>query len=113
MKKIFTREEVFEILIKIIFKQLEENGISKKQIVEEVDLNRDLGASSLDVVEIIVEVEDTFNINCLFDGFGETITVKALLNTALRAITLVAPTKEDQPRKEENYPGFFQGVASI
>ncbi len=51
---------VEERVIDIVAEQL---GVSKDQITRETDIANDLGADSLDIVELVMEFEDEFEIN--------------------------------------------------
>lgn len=55
-----TREEVKEKVIDIVVEQLQ---ISRDQVTENASLVDDLGADSLDVAEVIMEIEDEFDIS--------------------------------------------------
>ena len=50
---------VFEKLQNII---VEELGVDKEEVTMEANLNDDLGADSLDAVELIMAIEDAFGI---------------------------------------------------
>ena len=50
---------VFEKLVDII---VEELGVEKEEVTLEANLNDDLGADSLDAVELIMAIEDEFEI---------------------------------------------------
>lgn len=51
---------VFEKLQEIIVTEL---GVDKDEITLEADLNDDLGADSLDAVELIMAIEDEFDLS--------------------------------------------------
>ena len=56
-----TQEESVEEKVKgIITKQM---GVSKEQVTLETSFVNDLGADSLDTVELVMEFEDAFDIN--------------------------------------------------
>ncbi|MFW5856394.1 MAG: acyl carrier protein [Planctomycetota bacterium] len=55
-----TRDEIKEKVIDIVVDQLQ---ISRDQVEEKASLVDDLGADSLDVAEVIMELEDEFDIN--------------------------------------------------
>ena len=54
-----TREEVFERVKEVLVEQL---GIDEDQVTEEASFQEDLDADSLDLVELIMELEDQFGI---------------------------------------------------
>ena len=70
-----TRDEIKEKVIDIVVEQLQ---ISRDQVTEEASLVDDLGADSLDVAEVIMELEDEFDISIPDDeeapkSIGESI----------------------------------------
>jgi acyl carrier protein len=54
-----TREEVFDRVKEVLTEQL---GIDENEITEEASFTEDLDADSLDLVELIMELEDNFEI---------------------------------------------------
>ena len=54
-----TREEVFERVKEVLNEQL---GVDENEITEEASFQEDLEADSLDLVELIMELEDQFGI---------------------------------------------------
>ena len=54
-----TREEVFERVKDVLSEQL---GVDEGDITEEASFQEDLDADSLDLVELIMELEDQFGI---------------------------------------------------
>ena len=54
-----TREEVFERVKEVLTEQL---GVDQNEISEEASFTEDLDADSLDLVELIMELEDQFGI---------------------------------------------------
>ena len=54
-----SREEVFERVKDVLTEQL---GIEENEITEEASFQEDLDADSLDLVELIMELEDQFGI---------------------------------------------------
>lgn len=61
---------VFEKLVDII---VEELGCDKEEVTLEAHLNDDLGADSLDAVELIMAIEDAFEIN-VSDEVAQSLT---------------------------------------
>jgi acyl carrier protein len=54
-----SREEVFERVKEVLTEQL---GVEEDQISEEASFQDDLDADSLDLVELIMELEDQFGV---------------------------------------------------
>jgi acyl carrier protein len=54
-----SREEVFDRVKEVLVDQL---GIDENEITEEASFQEDLDADSLDLVELIMELEDQFGI---------------------------------------------------
>ena len=52
--------KIAEKVIEIVCDQL---GVSKEKVTPETDFINDLGADSLDTVELVMEFEEEFNIN--------------------------------------------------
>jgi len=52
-----SREEVFERVKEVLVEQL---GVDESEITEEASFQEDLDADSLDLVELIMELEDQF-----------------------------------------------------
>jgi acyl carrier protein len=55
----FSREEVYERVKSVLSDQL---GVEESEITEEASFQEDLDADSLDLVELIMELEDQFAI---------------------------------------------------
>ncbi|MDQ3669069.1 MAG: acyl carrier protein [Actinomycetota bacterium] len=54
-----TREEIYEQVKSVLTDQL---GIEESEITEEASFQEDLDADSLDLVELIMELEDQFGV---------------------------------------------------
>ena len=54
-----TREEVFERVKEVLTEQL---GVDDNEVTEDASFQEDLDADSLDLVELIMELEDQFGI---------------------------------------------------
>ena len=65
-----SREEVFERVKEVFVEQL---GTDEDQITAEASFQEDLDADSLDLVELIMELEDQFGIK-ISDEDAQTIT---------------------------------------
>ena len=70
-------ETTFEKLQTIVSNQL---GIEKSQVVLSADFTKELGADSLDVVELVMAFEEEFDIEIDDDVAGEMATVEDALN---------------------------------
>jgi acyl carrier protein len=67
-----TREEVFERVKEVLTEQL---GIDENEITDEASFTEDLDADSLDLVELIMELEDQFGIKISDDDAQKIQTV--------------------------------------
>lgn len=67
---ILTTNETFEKIKKII---VERFGIDEEKVTKELTFKEDLGADSLDVVELVMELEDVFGTE-ISDEDAEQIT---------------------------------------
>ena len=65
-----TREEVYERVKEVLSEQL---GVDENEITEEASFQEDLEADSLDLVELIMELEDRFGIK-ISDEDAQKIT---------------------------------------
>lgn len=65
-----TEQEIFEHIKAIIVDRL---GVDEDKINYETNFQNDLGADSLDIVELVMEMEDTFNEE-ISDEVAEQIT---------------------------------------
>ena len=74
---IMAEETTFEKLQNIVSNQL---GIDKSQVVLSADFTKELGADSLDVVELVMAFEEEFDIEIDDDVAGEMATVEDALN---------------------------------
>src|SRR3954466_11852223 len=78
-----SREEVFERVKEVLTEQL---GIDDGEITEEASFQEDLDADSLDLVELIMELEDQFGIK-ISDEDAQKI------QTVARGVGYVAPAQ--------------------
>ena len=67
-----SREEVFERVKEVLTEQL---GVDENEVTEEASFQEDLDADSLDLVELIMELEDQFGIKCSDDDAQKIQTV--------------------------------------
>ena len=68
-----TETATFEKLQAIVSNQL---GIEKEKVVPEADFTKELGADSLDVVELVMAFEEAFEIDIDDEDAGEIATVQ-------------------------------------
>ena len=71
------KQVIFEKLQTIISGQL---GIDASKVVESADFTKELGADSLDVVELVMAFEESFEIDIDDDAAGKITTVKDALD---------------------------------
>jgi len=64
-----SRDEVFERVKEVLSEQL---GVDEGEVTEEANFQEDLDADSLDLVELIMELEDRFGIK-ISDEDAQTI----------------------------------------
>ena len=67
-----SREEVFERVKEVLTEQL---GVDENEITDEASFQEDLEADSLDLVELIMELEDQFGIKISDDDAQKIQTV--------------------------------------
>ncbi|RSK26993.1 acyl carrier protein [Bacillus sp. HMF5848] len=69
--------EVLERVTKIIVDRL---GVDESEVKEEAKFKEDLGADSLDVVELVMELEDEFDMEISDDDAEKIVTVGDAVN---------------------------------
>lgn len=74
-----TPEDALKKITDILFDQL---GVNRDLIIPEANLEEDLGADSLDLVEIIMTVEEEFGIDIPDEDAGKLETVQQLADYA-------------------------------
>lgn len=67
-----SREEVYEKVKTVIVDQL---GVSEDEITEEASFTNDLGADSLDTVELVMALEEAFGVEISDDQAEQLQTV--------------------------------------
>ena len=70
-------EDTFEKLQNIVGLQL---GIEPEKIKPEADFAKELGADSLDVVELVMAIEEAFGVDIDDDAAGNIFTVQDVLD---------------------------------
>lgn len=66
------KEKVVEILV-------EELGVETEEVVETANIQEDLGADSLAIVEVVMAFEDEFDIKIPEEDAAKMITVKDII----------------------------------
>lgn len=69
-----------DILSRVVKVTVEELGVKPEEVVETASFTEDLGADSLDVVELVMAFEDEFGIEIPDDEVGEIKTVGDAVN---------------------------------
>ncbi len=78
------KDKVFEILKEIIMEKL---NVAEDQIKPEARFQEDLGADSLDVVELVMAIEEKFNIEVPDEDAEKIRTVGDAQEYIIQAIT--------------------------
>ena len=76
-----TEQATFEKLQTIVSNQL---GIDKNKVIESADFTKELGADSLDVVELVMAFEEEFDIEIDDEVAGEMATVQDALDYIIK-----------------------------
>jgi acyl carrier protein len=72
-----TREQVLEKVKAMVVDQV---GCEDEEVTEESSWIEDLGADSLDVVELIMAFEDAFDVNIIDEDAEQLTTIKAAVD---------------------------------
>ena len=73
----FMSEDIFKRVQKVTVEQL---SVKEEEVVESASFTEDLGADSLDVVELVMAFEDEFQIDIPDEEVGEIKTVGDAVN---------------------------------
>ncbi|MGB9790917.1 acyl carrier protein [Thermotoga caldifontis] len=76
------RAQVFEKVATILSDKL---GIKKDQIKEESNIVKDLGADSLDLVDLVMAFEEEFGVKIADDQLQKISTVKEVVDYIVKA----------------------------
>ena len=76
-----TNEEIFEKVKKLIAERL---AVNESKIVPEASFIEDLGADSLDTVELLTQLESEFNITIPMKMLKKSLQLEVLLSTFRR-----------------------------
>lgn len=80
MKKTLIKEKYIMVLEKIKKILSEQFSVQESTITPETDIAEDLGADSLDVVDILMSIEDEFEIEVQDEDIDRIRTVGELVN---------------------------------
>ena len=72
-----TREQIFDEVKKLLVDRL---GVDEDKITEETSFTEDLGADSLDSIELVMELEDAFDKEISDDDAQQLTTVGSVIN---------------------------------
>lgn len=86
-----TIEETQELTNRVREVLVEYMGITLEELTDEKDLENDLGADSLDIVEICMLLERIFDIEITDSGLEKIKTVKDFVDTVIEAVTTKPP----------------------
>lgn len=74
---VMTREQIFDEVKKLLVDRL---GVDEDKITEETSFTEDLGADSLDIIELVMELEDAFDKEISDDDAQQLTTVGSVIN---------------------------------
>ena len=73
-------EELMEVYDKVVALLSEQLGIDKSRITPDSDIVKDLGADSLDVVQMLMSMEEEYGITVSEDDAANLKTVRDIVN---------------------------------
>lgn len=87
---------VFESVKEIVVNQLE---VKEIQVIPEAKFVDDLGADSLDIVEIVMTIEDKFGLEISDDDVENLLTIQQVVDYIQRRL-------EEKKEKEKLFPTY-------
>ena len=101
MSKSFTRERIQAELINVLVEQLD---VPAEKITPSSSFRDDLGIDSLDVVEMLCEVEQRFDVTVPEQDLVKLVTVNDMINYLVELVsqTPSPPVSQDQPDHTEH-----------
>jgi len=78
-----TKEEVYKKVTAVVVEQL---GVSENEITEEASYTEDLGADSLDTVELVMALEEEFSTEIADDEAEKLTTVGKTVDYVLNSL---------------------------
>jgi acyl carrier protein len=100
------KDEVLNILRRIIAKQLNSDDSPSRELIKEEEIRpdnsfrKDLGADSLDVIEILTAVEETFGLSIPDEVLEKIETVGQAVDSIVTAMAKLEPSEKwDKKRR--------------
>jgi len=90
------REEVFAAIVNHLIVTV---GVNSEQVIEDAELVRDLGASSLELIEFQHLIEDQFNILLSVADWNKKMCVKELMDMVF---ALAHKDSSDPPSEQDS-----------
>tara|TARA_Y100001935_G_C17307044_1_gene512995 strand:- start:3813 stop:4061 length:249 start_codon:yes stop_codon:yes gene_type:complete len=78
-----TKEEVYKKVKAVVVEQL---GVSEDEVIEEASYTEDLGADSLDTVELVMALEEEFSTEIADDEAEKLTTVGKTVDYVLNSL---------------------------
>lgn len=70
-------QTTFDLIQQIIVDRF---GVEQEKVAPDLELQRDLGADSLDVVELVMELEDAFSLQIADEEVENIVTIQDIVN---------------------------------